>query len=111
MEEARICGLGVKADMVCNSQANDILQHQDPSCGGTTKKHSLEGDEGSDFITKNRNLVSSVFCTQEKREEIPGREARTGPPDGQQDSECSRNKEKTLGNNCSLVACFHLLLI
>ena len=62
MEEARICGLGVKADM-------------------------------------------------EKREEIPGREARTGPPDGQQDSECSRNKEKTLGNNCSLVACFHLLLI
>ena len=112
MEEARIPGLGVKADMVCNSQANDILQHQDSSCGGTTKKHSLEGDEGSDFITKNRNLVSSVFCTQETREEIPGREARTGPPDGQQDSECSRNKEKTLGNKlCSPVACFHLLLI
>ncbi|XP_006528955.1 gamma-taxilin isoform X1 [Mus musculus] len=103
MEEARICGLGVKADMVCNSQANDILQHQDPSCGGTTKKHSLEGDEGSDFITKNRNLVSSVFCTQEKREEIPGREARTGPPDGQQDSECSRNKEKTLGKEVLLL--------
>uniref|UniRef100_A0A8C5YX84 Taxilin gamma n=1 Tax=Marmota marmota marmota TaxID=9994 RepID=A0A8C5YX84_MARMA len=32
-------------------------------------------------------------------EEIPGREARTDPPDGQQDSECTRNKEKTLGNN------------
>ncbi|XP_029328961.1 gamma-taxilin isoform X4 [Mus caroli] len=103
MEEARICGLGVKADMVCNSQANDILQHQDSSCGGTTKKHSLEGDEGSDFITKNRNLVSSVFCTQEKREEIPGREARTGLPDGQQDSECSRNKEKTLGKEVLLL--------
>ncbi|XP_028617999.1 gamma-taxilin isoform X3 [Grammomys surdaster] len=102
MEEARICGLGVKADMVCNSQANDILQHQDSSCGGTTKKHSLEGDEGTDFIT-NRNLVSSVFCTQETREEIPGREARTGPPDGQQDSECSRNKEKTLGKEVLLL--------
>ncbi|GAB1303263.1 Gamma-taxilin [Apodemus speciosus] len=103
MEEARIPGLEVKADMVCNSQANDILQHQDSSCGGTTKKHSLEGDEGSDFITKNRNLVSSVFCTQETREEIPGREARTVPPDGQQDTECSRNKEKTLGKEVLLL--------
>ncbi|EDL90493.1 similar to CXORF15 [Rattus norvegicus] len=103
MEEARICELGVKADMVCKSQANDILQHQDSSCGGTTKKHSLEGDEGSDFVTNTRNLVSSVFCTQETREEIPGREARTGPPDGQQDSECSRNKEKTLGKEVLLL--------
>lgn len=89
--------------MVCKSQANDILQHQDSSCGGTTKKHSLEGDEGSDFVTNTRNLVSSVFCTQETREEIPGREARTGPPDGQQDSECSRNKEKTLGKEVLLL--------
>ncbi|XP_052027730.1 gamma-taxilin isoform X2 [Apodemus sylvaticus] len=54
MEEARIHGLGVKADM-------------------------------------------------ETREEIPGREARTGPPDGQQDSECSRNKEKTLGKEVLLL--------
>nr|XP_048296608.1 gamma-taxilin isoform X3 [Myodes glareolus] len=103
MEEAGICGLGVKADVLCNSQANDILQHEDPSCGGTTKTHSLEGDEGSDFITKNRNLVSSAFCAQESREEIPGREARPGPPDGQQDSECSRNKEKTLGKEVLLL--------
>ncbi|XP_008850437.1 gamma-taxilin [Nannospalax galili] len=104
MEEAGICGLGVKADMLCSSSsANDILQHQDSSCGGTTKKHSLEGDEGSDFITKNRNLVSSAFCTPESREEIPGRETRTGPPDSQQDSECSRNKEKTLGKEVLLL--------
>ncbi|XP_026640515.1 gamma-taxilin isoform X4 [Microtus ochrogaster] len=102
MEEAGICGLGVKADM-CNSQANDILQHEDSSCGGTTKTHSLEGDEDSDFITKNRNLVSSAFCAQESREEIPGQEARTGPPDGQQDSECSKNKEKTLGKEVLLL--------
>lgn len=98
MEEAGICGLGVKADMLYNSQANDILQCEDSSCGGTSKTPSLEGHEGSDFITKNRNLVSSAFCAQESREEIPGQEARTGAPDGRQDSECSKNKEKTLGN-------------
>uniref|UniRef100_A0A2R9B3K3 Taxilin gamma n=1 Tax=Pan paniscus TaxID=9597 RepID=A0A2R9B3K3_PANPA len=87
MEEAGICGLGVKADMLCNSQSNDILQHQGSNCGGTSNKHSLEEEEGSDFITENRNLVSPAYCTQESREEIPGGEARTDPPDGQQDSE------------------------
>lgn len=111
MEEAGMCGLGVKADMLCNSQSNDILQRQDSNCGGTRNKHSLE-DEGSDFITKNRSLVSPACCTQELREEIPGREARTDPPDGQQDSECNRNKDKTLGNPlCSVVGRFHMLLI
>ncbi|XP_021788825.2 gamma-taxilin isoform X2 [Papio anubis] len=103
MEEAGICGLGVKADMLCNSQSNDILQHQDSNCGGTSNKHSLEEDEGSDFITENRNLVSPAYCTQESREEIPGGEARTDPPDGQQDSECNRNKEKTLGKEVLLL--------
>ncbi|XP_071462918.1 gamma-taxilin isoform X2 [Marmota flaviventris] len=104
MEETGICGLGVKPDMLCNSQSNDILQHQDSKCGGTSNKHSLEEDEGSgDFITKNRNLVSSAYRAQESREEIPGREARTDPPDGQQDSECTRNKEKTLGKEVLLL--------
>uniref|UniRef100_A0A8C6W682 Uncharacterized protein n=1 Tax=Nannospalax galili TaxID=1026970 RepID=A0A8C6W682_NANGA len=85
--EAGICGLGVKADMLySSSSANDILQHQDsiPSCGGTTKKHSLEGDEGSDYNK------------EQEFEKIRGREVPTGPPEGQQDSEYSRNKEKTL---------------
>lgn len=111
MEEAGMCGLGIKADMLRNSQSNDILQHQDSNCGGTSNKHSLEEDEGSDFITRNRSLMSPAYCTQESREEIPGREARTDPPDGQQDSECNRNKEKTLGNNlCSVIGHFHMLL-
>uniref|UniRef100_A0A8C0JS92 Taxilin gamma n=1 Tax=Canis lupus dingo TaxID=286419 RepID=A0A8C0JS92_CANLU len=52
MEEAGMCGLGVKSDML---------------------------------------------------EEIPGREARIDPPDGQQDSECNRNKEKTLGKEVLLL--------
>ncbi|XP_077920476.1 gamma-taxilin isoform X2 [Halichoerus grypus] len=103
MEEAGMCGLGVKADMLHNSQSNDILQHQDSNCGGTSNKHSLEEDEGSDFIRKNRSLMSPAYCTQESREEIPGREARIDPPDGQQDSECSRNKEKTLGKEVLLL--------
>ncbi|KAM9577124.1 gamma-taxilin isoform 1-T1 [Trichechus inunguis] len=103
MEEAGICGLGVKADMLCNSQANDILQHQDSNCDVTSNKHSLEEDEGSAFITNNRNLVSPAYCTQESREETPGQEARTDPPDGQQDSECNRNKEKTLGKEVLLL--------
>ena len=111
MEEAGICGLGVKADMLCNSQSNDILQHQGSNCGGTSNKHSLEEEEGSDFITENRNLVSPAYCTQESREEIPGGEARTDPPDGQQDSECNRNKEKTLGNNPFSGWTFHMLII
>uniref|UniRef100_A0A8C0ND59 Taxilin gamma n=2 Tax=Canis lupus familiaris TaxID=9615 RepID=A0A8C0ND59_CANLF len=103
MEEAGMCGLGVKSDMLRNSQSNDILQHQDSNCGGTSNKHSLEEDEGSDFITKNRSLMSPAYCTQKSREEIPGREARIDPPDGQQDSECNRNKEKTLGKEVLLL--------
>ncbi|XP_024902377.1 gamma-taxilin [Pteropus alecto] len=103
MEEAGMCGLGVKADVLHNSQSNDILQHQDLHCGGTSIKHSLEEDEGSDFITKSRSLVSSAYCTQESREEIPGREARTDPRDSQQDPECGRNKDKTLGKEVLLL--------
>ncbi|XP_013362449.1 PREDICTED: gamma-taxilin isoform X3 [Chinchilla lanigera] len=103
LEEAGLCGLGMKADMLCNSQPDNILQHQDSSCGGTSTKHSLEEDEGSDFITKNRNLVSPAYRSKEAREAIPGREARTEPPDGQQDSDCSRNKEKTLGKEVLLL--------
>ncbi|XP_039708217.1 gamma-taxilin isoform X3 [Pteropus medius] len=103
MEEAGMCGLGVKADVLHNSQSNDILQHQDSHCGGTSIKHSLEEDEGSDFITKSRSLVSPAYCTQESREEIPGREARTDPRDSQQDPECGRNKDKTLGKEVLLL--------
>ncbi|ELR45939.1 Gamma-taxilin [Bos mutus] len=103
MEEAGMCGLGVKADMLHNSQSNDILQHQDSHCGSTSNKHSLEEDARSDFITKGRSLVSPAYCTRESREEIPGREARTDPPDGQQDSECSRSKDKALGKEVLLL--------
>ncbi|XP_010594065.2 gamma-taxilin isoform X2 [Loxodonta africana] len=103
MEEAGICGLGVKADMLCTSQANDVLQRQDSNCDSTSNRHSLEEDTGSAFVTNNRNLVSPSYCTQASREETPGQEARTDPPDGQQDSECNRNKGKTLGKEVLLL--------
>ncbi|XP_055987269.1 gamma-taxilin [Sorex fumeus] len=103
MEEAGICGLGVKADMLHNSQSNDILQHQDSNCDGTSHTHSLEENEGSNFLAKNKNLVGPAFCKQESREGIPGREARTDPPDGQQASECNRSKEKALGKEVLLL--------
>lgn len=96
-----MCGLGVKADVLRASQSNDILQHQDSNCGATRNKHSLGEAEG--FITKHRSLVNPAFCTQAPREDIPGQEARTDPPDGQQDSDCNRNKEKTLGKEVLLL--------
>ncbi|KAG8508853.1 Gamma-taxilin [Galemys pyrenaicus] len=102
-EEAGVCGLGVKADMLHNPQSNDIIQHQDPHCGSTSNKHARGDNEGGDFLTKNRDLVSQAFCTQAPREGIPGREARTDPPDGRQDSECNRNKEKALGKEVLLL--------
>ncbi|ELK38077.1 Gamma-taxilin [Myotis davidii] len=103
MEESRICRPGVKADMLCNSQSNDILQHHDSNCGGTGNKHSLEEDEGSDFITKNRNLVSRAYCMQESREKPPGPKSGTESSDSQQGSECNRNKERPLGKEVLLL--------
>lgn len=98
-----MCGFGAKADVLHNSQSNDILPHQDSHCGGTSLKHSVEEVGGSDFITKSRSLVSPAYCTQEAREIIPRREARTEPPDGQQDPECGGNKDKTLGKEVLLL--------
>ncbi|XP_031516981.1 gamma-taxilin-like isoform X2 [Papio anubis] len=101
MEEAGICGLREKADMLCNSESNDILQHQDSNYSATSNKHLLEDRKGSDFITKNRSWVSPVHCTQESRKELPEQEV--APPCGQQDLQCNRNKEKVLGKEVLLL--------
>lgn len=112
MEESRICRIGVKADMLRNSQPKDHLQCHDSNPVGTSNKHSLEEKESSDFIAKNRSLVSPLYSTQESREEPSGPEAGTDPSDSQQDSECNKNKGKTLGKNlCSVVGHFYMLLI
>lgn len=112
MEESRICRQGVKAVMLYNSQSNSILQHQDSNFGGISNKYSLDEDEGSDFIIKNSNLMSPLLCTQESREKPPQLDAGTEPCDGPQESECTRNKGKTLGNHvCSVAGHFHTRLL
>lgn len=103
MEESRICRIGVKADMLRNSQPKDHLQCHDSNPVGTSNKHSLEEKESSDFIAKNRSLVSLLYSTQESREEPSGPEAGTDPSDSQQDSECNKNKGKTLGKEVLLL--------
>ncbi|KAM8750142.1 gamma-taxilin-like [Rhynchonycteris naso] len=102
MEESKVCRLGIKADMLGNSQSNDILQHPDSNCGGIGNRHSLEEDEGND-ITKNRNVLSPAHCIQDSTEKAPGPETGTDPSDSPQDSECSRNKGKTLGKEVLLL--------
>ncbi|KAM9576351.1 gamma-taxilin-like isoform 2-T6 [Trichechus inunguis] len=96
MEEAGIYGLAMKVDMLCNSQSDNILQHQDSSGDSTNNKHSLEENKDGAFITKNRNSVSP-------REETYGQHAQADIPDGQQVSEHDRNIEKTFGKEVLLL--------
>ncbi|XP_028935417.2 gamma-taxilin, partial [Ornithorhynchus anatinus] len=103
MEEAGICGIGVKEGDLLNPQPADILQRQGPDYIGTSNKSSLEEGEETDYITKNRNLVRTAYCAQESRDKIPVRGARTDPPDGQQDLERDKSKEKTLGKEVLLL--------
>ncbi|XP_071076531.1 gamma-taxilin-like [Desmodus rotundus] len=103
MGESGICRQEVKAVMLHNSQPNHFLQHQDSNCGGTSSKYSLDEDEGSDFIIKNSNLMSPALYTQEPREKPPQLDGGTHPSDRPQDSECNRNKEKTLGKEVLLL--------
>ncbi|XP_067580872.1 gamma-taxilin-like isoform X2 [Pseudorca crassidens] len=89
--------------MLHNSQSNDIPQRRDSNYSSPTNKHSLEEDESSNFITQSRDLLSPVYCTQESREEPSGPEAGADPSDGQQDSECRRNKGNILGKEVVLL--------
>lgn len=85
--------------MLCTSQSKNNLQPRDSNPGGRINRHSLEEDEGSICITKNRSLASPVYCIHVSGEEPPGPEGGTDPSDSQQDTKCNRNEGKTLGNN------------
>lgn len=79
----------------CNELSDTALQHAQSNCYSLENTGTLEEAE---YITKNRKHPGSICCSQESREETPGREeARTDPPDGQQDPESEKHKEKTLG--------------
>ncbi|XP_040975479.1 gamma-taxilin isoform X2 [Aquila chrysaetos chrysaetos] len=85
----------------CNELSDIALQHAHSNCYGLENTGTLEEAE---YITKNRKHLVSTCCSQESREETPGREeARTDPPDGQQDPESEKHKEKTLGKEVLLL--------
>uniref|UniRef100_A0A8C6Y5M7 Taxilin gamma n=1 Tax=Naja naja TaxID=35670 RepID=A0A8C6Y5M7_NAJNA len=78
-----------------------MLQQAETDC---ESRENEDAQEVEDYISKNRKLVGTEYCTQELREETPGREeTRIDPPDGQQDSENEKNKEKTLGKEVLLL--------
>ncbi|KAM9567689.1 gamma-taxilin isoform 1-T1 [Guaruba guarouba] len=84
----------------CDELSGTPLQHAQSNCCGLENTGSLEEAE---YITKNRKHPGSTCCSRESREETPGREARTDPPDGQQDPESEKHKEKTLGKEVLLL--------
>ncbi|XP_078514224.1 gamma-taxilin [Lissotriton helveticus] len=64
-------------------------------------EHTVPMEEDS---AKRNELIVSACCSQESREETPGREeSRIDPPDGQQDPENDKSKEKTLGKEVLLL--------
>lgn len=102
MEEAGFCETAISTQVqLVNSkcaESDSTLQHPQSNCDGMESTGTLEEE---DYIPKNGKLLGSTCCTREAREETPGREeARTDPPDGQQDPESDKNKEKTLGMLC-----------
>ncbi|XP_025945399.1 gamma-taxilin isoform X2 [Apteryx rowi] len=100
MEAAGSQKMGMNTqDQLVNSKCNELsdtaLQLTQSNC---------DGMEEAEYITRNRKLLGSPCCSQESREETPGREeARTDPPDGQQDPESEKHKEKTLGKEVLLL--------
>ncbi|XP_068280031.1 gamma-taxilin isoform X1 [Nyctibius grandis] len=106
MEEAGSQEMGMNnQDQLVNSKCNELsdtaLQHVQSNCYSLENMGALEEAE---YITKNRKHLGSTCCSQESREETPGREeARTDPPDGQQDPESEKHKEKTLGKEVLLL--------
>lgn len=79
----------------CTELSDTALQYPQSNCYSLENAGTLEEAE---YITKNRKHTGSTCCSQESREETPGREeTRTDPPDGQQDPESEKHKEKTLG--------------
>uniref|UniRef100_A0ACB8FIE1 Uncharacterized protein n=1 Tax=Sphaerodactylus townsendi TaxID=933632 RepID=A0ACB8FIE1_9SAUR len=105
-EDSHICEIGSSnQEQLMNSQCtglNTMLQRSETNYDGTENAGTL--DEMEDYIARNRKLLGPEFCAEELREETPGREeTRIDPPDGQQDPEVEKNKEKTLGKEVLLL--------
>lgn len=101
MEESQVGEFGPSSrEELRNSKCPElktVLQHPEANCDSPEDAGALE-EEVEDYIARNRKLLGPTFAAQELREETPGsEETRIDPPDGQQDPESEKNKEKTLG--------------
>ncbi|NXG40812.1 TXLNG protein, partial [Psilopogon haemacephalus] len=76
------------------------LQRSQPSCCSL----AAAPEQSEQSAGSRRQPVVPSCCSQDCRQETPGREeARTDPPDGQQDPETEKHKEKTLGKEVLLL--------
>uniref|UniRef100_A0ABM5FYG3 Gamma-taxilin-like isoform X1 n=2 Tax=Pogona vitticeps TaxID=103695 RepID=A0ABM5FYG3_9SAUR len=106
MEESRVCELGTGSrDQLRNrkcSERSPALQLPETRCGGPEDAGPLE--EVEDYLARNGKLLGPLFSAPELREETPGsEETRLDSPDGQQDPESEKSKEKTLGKEVLLL--------
>ncbi|NXN16666.1 TXLNG protein, partial [Indicator maculatus] len=108
MEAAAGCEeLGLDAqDQLGSSRCSQLPaaapQPAQPGCCGLAKAGAVEDAECPP--EDRRQPVPSSCCSQDSREETPGREeARTDLPDGQQDPDSEKHKEKTLGKEVLLL--------
>uniref|UniRef100_A0A8D0HMV6 Taxilin gamma n=1 Tax=Sphenodon punctatus TaxID=8508 RepID=A0A8D0HMV6_SPHPU len=86
----------------CDTELDTMVEHSESNYGGIENTGALEEEDVESYIAKNSKLLGTTCCAS--REETPGREeARTDPPDGQQDPESEKNKEKTLGKEVVLL--------
>ncbi|XP_060626013.2 gamma-taxilin isoform X1 [Anolis sagrei] len=107
MEESQMCEFGKSSnpEALRNSECpalNPSLPLPGTNCESGERAGALS--EVDEYMVRNRKLLKTAFCAQELREETPGREeARTDPPDGQQDPENEKSKEKNLGKEVLLL--------
>ncbi|XP_029459151.1 gamma-taxilin isoform X2 [Rhinatrema bivittatum] len=105
LEASEVCGIGLAIPDLVNSkhlepEAN--LQQQEADCDSMENTLILQEEE--DFAAKNRELLVTEYGAQESQEETVGsEESRSDLPDGQQDPESDRNKEKALGKEVLLL--------
>ncbi|XP_068025258.1 gamma-taxilin [Melanerpes formicivorus] len=109
MEAAAGCeelGLGAQDQLGSSSPCGQLPAAApppaQPGCCGLPHPGALQ--EAECPPKDGRQPLPPSCCSQESREETPGREeARTDPPDGQQDPDSDKHKEKTLGKEVLLL--------
>ncbi|XP_069492907.1 gamma-taxilin isoform X2 [Ambystoma mexicanum] len=104
LHETKVCSTNLNDSALLDKMHADpdaILQCKEANCERSERTIALQKDNCS---TRRSELLVSACCSRESREETPGREeSRIDPPDGQQDPEIEKSKEKTLGKEVLLL--------